>query len=136
MKRLILLLLCIFLCFSSAIAASRATPTDLEYEEYEEYAYFEDNDPGYINIALERKVYISMGREPEKFGDTVTLTAVLVDFKPDDIVTFQWEYCKNIDAEKLTWILIEDATKQIYTFILDETNINYWYRVIVETEGE
>ena len=127
MKR-ILLLLCLLLCLFCC-TASAATPTDIE-----EYAYFEDNDPGYINIELERKVYIVVDKEPEKFGDEVTLIAVLVDFYPEDNVTFQWEYAIESD-EELVWILIDDAKEQTYTFILDETSVTHQYRVIVELEG-
>lgn len=133
MKRLIIFLICLFFCIFSVGAASDDTPIELE-GEYEEYAYFEDDDPGYIDIELERKVYITMDKEPEKLGDEVTLIAVLVDFHPEDRVKFQWEYAIETEGE-IVWILIEDANQQTYTLVLDDINITYQYRVIVELEG-
>ena len=124
MKKLVALLLALICLFGSAISESAATPTDLEE--------IDDDDWGYIDIKFERKVYVSISGLPQ-YGDTVILTAVLVDFLPDDIVTFQWQYA--LDKDSTDWILIEDATEQVYTFILDDINIHYWYRVIVKLEG-
>jgi len=126
MKRLILLLLCLFILFDVVLFATSIY--------LEKYAYFEDNDPGYINIKLSRKVFITIDKEPEQIGDEVTLIAVLMDFKSKDNISFQWAYTTEI-TEKTTWHLIENATQQTYTFVLDETNINYWYCVIVKWEG-
>ena len=123
MKRIILILLCFFLLVGVALGDSPATPTDLEE--------IDDDDWGYIDIKFERKVYVSISGLPQ-YGDTVILTAVLVDFLPDDIVTFQWQYA--LDKDSTDWILIEDATEQVYTFILNDVNIHYWYRVIVKLE--
>lgn len=126
MKKLIALLLALVCLFGSAMSEP-ATPTDLK-----EFEQFDDDDWGYIEIKFERKVYISMNEGPKTMGDEIILTAVLVDFKEDDIVTFKWQYAIKLP----NWIFIDDANEQIYTFILDETNLNYWYRVIVELVGE
>ena len=126
MKKLVALLLALIYLFGSAMSES-ATPTDLN-----EYEQFDDDDWGYIEIKFERKVYISMNEGPKELGDEIILTAVLVDFLEDDIVTFQWQYAANPPD----WIFIDDANEQMYTFILNETNWNYWYRVIVELVGE
>ena len=124
MKKLIALIM-FFICLFGSVAisdSSAATPTDLEE--------FDDDDWGYIGIPLERKVYVIIEKEPQFLGDTVTFVAVLVDFKPEDNVTFQWQYA--IKQEDPDWILIDNATEQTYTFVLDETNIYYWYRVVVK----
>jgi len=126
MKKLIALLLALICLFGSAMSEP-ATPTDLDNLEQ-----FDDDDWGYIEIKFERKVYISMNEGPKEIGDEIILTAVLVDFLEDDIVTFQWQYAIKLPD----WIFIDDANEQIYTFILDESNLNYWYRVIVELVGE
>ena len=126
MKKLIALLIALVCLFGSAMG-SPATPTDL-YEE------FDDDDWGSIDIEFERQVYIVTDRETHYFGDVLTLTAVLVNFHPDDIVTFSWQYAE--DDTELDWIFIEDAHEQTYTTILDEINCSYWYRVIVELEGD
>ena len=124
MKKLIALIM-FFICLFGSVAisdSSAATPIDLEE--------FDDDDWGYIGIPLERKVYVIIEKEPQFLGDTVTFVAVLVDFKPEDNVTFQWQYA--IKQEDPDWILIDNATEQTYTFVLDETNIYYWYRVVVK----
>lgn len=124
MSKLIAFLL-VFIClFGYAIGESVATQTDL-------YEIIDDDDWGQIDIEFERRVYIDIDKDPIHIGDTITLTAILVDFHPEDIVTFQWEY--TIDESD--WIFIDDATEQTYTFTLDDTNINYLYHVIVTLEG-
>jgi hypothetical protein len=129
MKKLIAILFILICLFGTAYGESSATPTDLE--EYEEYCEFEDDDWGYIDIPRERKVYIVIDKDPEYLGDEVTLIAVLVDFLPEDNVTFQWQYATE-NKENTDWIFIDDANEQSYTFILDEINVNYWYRVMVK----
>ena len=50
-----------------------------------------------------------------------------MDFLPTDTYTFSWEDsedCKN-------WIEIEGEHEQLYTFILDEINVHYYWRVKV-----
>lgn len=121
MKKLMAFLL-VFVClFGYAIGDSLATPTDL--------VEIDDDDWGSIDIEFPREVYIDISKDPD---DMVTLTAILVNFKQDDIVNFKWQY----STEQLDWIFIDDATEQTYTFMLDDTNMNYWYRVIVNLEGE
>ena len=126
MKKLMALLLALTCLFGSAMSESPASPTDLEE--------FNDDDWGYIGFEFTRKVFISLKEERlYSLGEDVTFIAVLIDFKPTDIVTFQWEYATNI--EEPNWIFIENATEQTYTFTLDETNMLYWYRIVV-TIGE
>ena len=126
MKKLMALLLALTCLFGSAMSESPASPTDLEE--------FNDDDWGYIGFEFTRKVFISLKEERlYSLGEDVTFIAVLIDFKPTDIVTFQWEYATNI--EEPNWICIENATEQTYTFTLDETNMLYWYRIVV-TIGE
>ena len=126
MKRLIAFLLFFICLFGVAYADSSATPTDLD-----DLIEIDDENWGEIDIPFERKVYITVDEEPLHIGDLVTLTAVLVDFLPEDNVLFQWEY----SADEEDWILIDDATEQIYTFILDEINVHNLYRVVVKLEG-
>jgi len=128
MKKLIALLLAFICLFGYAIGDSPATPTDLD----EGYEIIDDDDWGSIEIERERKVYVDANKTSYYFGDQVILVAVLVDFKPEDKVTFQWLYAVEEEAD---WIFIEDATEQTYTFILDKTNYKNWYRVVVTLEG-
>lgn len=147
MKKLIALLLTFICLIGVAIGESPATPTDI-YEEYveeiieedielddipTEYMEFEDDDAGYIDVPLERKVYIVIDKEPKYMGDTVVFVAVLIDFKPDDIITFEWQYAESETSE---WNRIEGATEQTYTFELNGINMHYLYRVVVTWEGE
>ena len=122
MKKLMALLLALVCLFGSAVSESPATPTDL--------IEIEDDDWGYIDIPLERKVYIIIDKEPAYLGDTITLYAILVDFLPEDEVSFNWQYA--LEKDNTEWTLIEDAYEQSYTFVLDETNMDYWYRVVVK----
>ena len=91
---------------------------------------FEEDDWGEITIEFKREVYISFLREPKHIGDTVTLVATLVNFKPDDQYIIAWQY--SIDGEE--WISIEGEDERTYTFILDEVNCQYSYRALVELE--
>lgn len=127
MKKILIILLCFLCILGFAHGDSFATPTDIK----EELVEFDDDDWGYIDIKFERKVYIVADGKPERYGDQITLIAVLVDFQEDDIYTFSWQYAAKLPD----WVFIEDEHEQTYTFILNETNILYWYRVIVELEG-
>ena len=139
MKKLIALLLTFICLFGVAVGESLATPTDIYEEDIEldnvptEYMEFEDDDAGYIDVPLERKVYIAIDKEPKYMGDTVVFVAVLIDFKPDDIITFEWQYAESETSE---WNRIEGATEQTYTFELTGINMHYLYRVVVTWEGE
>lgn len=118
MKKLLAFILCLLCILNVAYSESPATPTDL--------VEIDDDDWGTIEIIFERKVYIDVDTN----DNLVTMTAILVNFNLDDIVTFHWQYALQIPD----WIFIEGATEQTYTFTLDETTINYWFRVMVEWE--
>ena len=125
MKNFFLLLMCFICLMSCAFGESSATPTDLTENELVE---IEDNDYGQIEpILIERKVYIS----PSYENDKVVFTAVLVDFQPNDVVTFTWQYTEDKQSD---WITINNETQQVYSFIPDAVNSTYFYRVVVEWE--
>ena len=124
MKKLMALLLALICLFGSAVSESPATPTDL----IEDYIEIDDDDFGHIDSELlERKVYLTWLTEPICYNEEATLVAILVDFLPTDICTFIWEYSE--DGEQ--WNIIEDEYEQMYTFIIDETNVHYYWRVRV-----
>ena len=123
MKKIIAFIL-VFMCICSyAFAEEPATQTDL-YE-------FEDDDWGEITITFERQVYINGPLGPFTIGDEITFTAILVNFQPEDILHFFWQYAIDNNLE---WQYIEGENQQTYTFILNEENCKYYYRVIVEWE--
>ena len=123
MKKLIALLLALTCLFGSAVSESPATPTDL--------IEIEDDDFGSIDSELlERKVFLNWLTEPKYYHEEVTLIAVLMDFLPTDTYTFTWEYSE--DSEN--WIEIEGEHEQTYTFIIDEINCHYYWRVKVTWE--
>ena len=127
MKKLMALLLALIYLFGSAVSESPATPTDL----LEDYIEIEDDDFGYIEPELlERKVFLTWLTEPSYYYEEVTLVAVLMDFLPTDTYTFTWEY--SLDCEN--WIEIEGEHEQMYTFIIDEVNVHYYWRVKVTWE--
>lgn len=129
MKKLIALLLCLICIVGYARGESPATPTDLE--EYEEYYTFEDDDYGYISLELiERKVFLQFLKQPAYYGDEVTLIAILVDFRENDIYRFEWE--ESEDGEE--WWVIMGAHEQTYTFIIDHDNVTHYWRVKVYLE--
>ena len=132
MKKFIAFLLTFVLLFGVAYSDSPATPTDLE--EYEEYYTFEDDDYGSIEVELlERKVFLQFLKEPTYYGDEVTLIAILVDFREDDIYRFEWE--ESEDGE--TWWIIVGENEQTYTFTIDHFNIDHYWRVkVIIEEGE
>lgn len=132
MKKFIAFLLTFMLLFGVAYSDSPATPTDLE--EYEEYYTFEDDDYGSIEVELlERKVFLQFLKEPTYYGDEVTLIAILVDFREDDIYRFEWE--ESEDGE--TWWIIVGENEQTYTFTIDHFNVDHYWRVkVIIEEGE
>ena len=126
MKKLVVLLLALIYLFGSAMSESPATPTDLE-----DYIEIEDDDFGHIDQELlERKVFLTWLTEPIYYNEEVTLVAVLMDFLPTDTYTFTWEYSED----GINWIEIEGEHEQMYTFIIDEINVHYYWRVKVTWE--
>jgi hypothetical protein len=117
--------LLLFIClFNGVNAESFATPTDLEPE----YAEFDDDDYGRIDPQLiVRKVFVNALKEPIYYGDEVILIAILVDFLPDDVYTFIWEY--SLDKEN--WEEIPDEHEQTFSFIVTHANVHYYWRVRV-----
>jgi hypothetical protein len=65
-------------------------------------------------------------------GDTVTLVASLVNFKPEDRYTISWQYSENGQD----WFDIMGEDERTYTFILDRINCHYYFRVVVNLEEE
>ena len=61
------------------------------------------------------------------FGDEITMSAELRDFMEDDIYTIQWKY--SLDGEEFTDI--EGANELSYTYVLDEENADYTFRICV-----
>ena len=128
MKRFIAFLITLLMICGSAICEDVATPTDLIEEDLIE---IEDDDWGKIEITFERKVYISMDKEPEYLGDTMTLVATLVDFQPEDCYTIYWQY----SPDQNQWHNIDGEHQQTVTITIDKTNYKNWWRVLVELEG-
>lgn len=129
MKHILLIFFCIFLI---NIAICDASDTSLDSMISEEYAFFEDDDFGYIdpNI-IEKKVFIVYDEKPLYFGEEVTLIAVLMDFPPADY-SFVWEFSENGED----WSEVENENKQTYTFLLNERNYAYSWRVTVILQEE
>ena len=123
MKKLIVLILA-FICLCTNTFASPATPTDLE-----DYIEIDDDDFGYVN-PLDRRVFLEWLKTPTYYDEEVTLVAILMDFLPTDIYTFVWEYSEDCEQ----WNIIENEHEQTYTFIINETNMHYYWRVRVVLE--
>lgn len=123
MKRLITFILICLCIFNCALGEMSATPTDLK-----DYIEIEDDDFGHIDPELlERRVFLTWLTEPIYYYEEVTIIAVLMDFLPTDICTFTWEYSED----GINWIEIEGEHEQMYTFIIDKTNVHYYWRVKV-----
>jgi len=108
-----------------------------EVEEQEEeissnLVEFEEDDWGEITIEMPREVYISFLQEPHYYGDTAVLVATLVNFKPEDRYTMNWQY----SDDGIEWHNIEGEDERTYTFIITKENYHYSYRVVVLLEGE
>lgn len=99
-KFIALVMAFLILCCGSAMSEDAATPTDLIEEELVE---IDDDDWGEISIEFERRVYISMDKEPQFAGDTMILVATLVDFQPQDRYRIYWQY----SFDQITWYDIE-----------------------------
>lgn len=129
MKRIVAFLLAILLIFGTcglAFMEQPATPTDLYDVEYIEIA---DDDFGYVPQP-EPHVYIEMSPDMVYMYDTVTLTAILVDVPEDH--QFEWQYSPD-DCQ--TWITIEGACEQTYSYTISPENLGFYWRVCVHYEG-
>lgn len=125
MKRVIAVLLILICCFGFAIGEP-ATPTDME--SIEDYVEIDDDDFGSIDKELiERRVFLEWLTQPTYYDEEVTLVAILVDFLPTDKYTFVWEY----STDGNTWRIINCESKQTYTFVLNDTNKDQYWRVKV-----
>ena len=125
MKKLIALILAFICLYGYAIGESPATPTDLEGEYI-----FEDDDWGCIDIPRQRRVFLMSEKQPQYVGDTAIFYVVLMDFSPNDNIQIYWQYATDSAHNK--WISIENEHDFTYTFIVNEINMYYWYRVLVE----
>lgn len=83
---------------------------------------------------LPREVHISFLTEPRYFGDEASLVITLVNFKSDDVYTIHWQYCEDVTVAEPDWKDIPGERARIYTFIVDQTNYLYGYRVLIEME--
>lgn len=123
--RFIALILAFVFCFVGS-AISEATPTDLE----EEFIEIEEEDWGTIEIEFQRKVFITVDKDPEFIGDEMILVATLIDFQPEDKYTIRWQYSEDGDS----WIDMENENQQTFSVIIDKVNCHYWWRVVVRVE--
>lgn len=101
-----------------------------EPEVISDIVEFEEDDWGEITIEMPREVYISFLQEPHHFGDTAILVATLVNFKPEDHYTITWQY----SPDSIEWFDIEGEDERTYTFIINEENYQYSYRVVILVE--
>ena len=67
------------------------------------------------------------------FGAEITMTANLYNFREEDICIFQWQY---YDYASATYIDIEDANEQSYTYNISMSNYSYSWRAIVTILNE
>ena len=125
MQKIIALLLCLICIFGYAYCESCATPTDL--------VEFDDDDYGCITATLGRQIFVDFLKQPTYYGEEVTIVAILINFRPDDEYTFQWEYSPD---EGETWFEISGEIYQTYTFIITEENCNFHWRVRVIFEND
>ena len=67
-------------------------------------------------------------------GTEITMKAELINFKDDDICTFQWQYRpEGADA----FIDIGDANELTYVYYIDEENFYYtWRLIVIVAQGE
>jgi len=127
MKKLIALLIALICLFGSAVSESPATPTNL----IEDYIEIDDDDWGEIDIEFERQVFLTIGKDPQYFGDEMILIATLVNFKPEDNYEIFWQY----STDENLWTPINGEHERILTVIIDENNYDYWWRVSIKMEG-
>lgn len=132
MKKLIALLIAFICLFGIAIGESPATPTDLDaLTNEDDLEYFEDDEWGYVDSEMiERQVFVEAMREPTYYGEEITLIAILMNFRPDDVYYIEWEE----SADEIEWELIPNANSKIYKFILTRENATHSWRAKVTIE--
>lgn len=84
-------------------------------------------------IRIERSVVVTSnmeGIEEAEAGTEVVLSTELLGFE-DCEVTFLWQYSED----GASWMDIDGAEYQTYSFELDEVNAQYYWRVVVTTAG-
>ena len=61
-------------------------------------------------------------------GAEITMTAELVNFREDDICTYQWQY---LDKETETYIDIDGANELTYRYRVTRENFYNTWRLVV-----
>lgn len=92
----------------------------------------DEPEPEPEKVILPREVHITFLKEPQFFGDEVTLAVTLINFTSTDNYTIYWQYCTDPSAAE--WKNIDGAHDEVYNFILDKTNYTYGYRALVQVE--
>ena len=77
----------------------------------------------------EVRIEVSRLERPVYVGTTVTLTAVLKNYGPDEAYDITWQYSK--DGGK-SWTDIPDSNSTVYSFKVDEENYRWHWRVAVK----
>ena len=122
MKRSLAIILFFICLFSIAYSELSATPTDL--------IELDDDDWGEITIVFERKVYLTIDKEPKYIGDIMVLTAVLVNFKEDDKYTIYWQHSTDME----NWITLNGENEQTLIITITQENCRSWWRVCIQLE--
>ena len=74
-----------------------------------------------------RHVQLRIIQEAYYLGDEVILGFDLIDFPPVEIIYIEWQYSKD----EIEWFPVENEHGETFSFIVDETNSKFWYRVMV-----
>ena len=67
------------------------------------------------------------GKDSVGFGELVTVSAELVNFKPDDIYSCQWQY----SDDGINFYDLKDATDLTYTYKYSRENFRYVWRIVI-----
>lgn len=73
------------------------------------------------------------GMEFIPLGQEITMTAELINFREEDLCTFQWLYC---EPGSDTYISIEGANEPNYTYYINRQNIFFRWKIVVTVENE
>ena len=79
-----------------------------------------------ITSSLTGKVFVNLNEE-------VTLTAVLYNFREDDVYTFQWQY---YDRASRMYVDIPEATDSTFVYYVNDDNISNTWRLVVTVLNE
>ena len=106
------------------IDLKEAADSEAEEDQTEEPEEIIIDEPIVRSLNMDTSI---RGKDSVGFGELVTVSAELVNFKPDDIYSCQWQY----SDDGINFYDLKDATDLTYTYKYSRENFRYVWRIVI-----